>query len=135
MSQQPPGWNPPPPPPGQQPWPPPPPGPPPGYGGYGYGPGGYGPGGYGPPPSPGINGMAIASMICGASWLYGVGAILALVFGYIAKSQIRRTGQTGGALATAGIILGWIGVAGILLVIAFMVIGAASEDALALTGA
>ena len=134
MSQQPPGWT-PPPPPGQQPWPPPQPPPPP-PGGYGAGPGGYGtgPGGYGPPPSPGINGLAVASMICSTTWLYGVGSVLALIFGYIAKSQIRQRGETGGALATAGIIIGWIGLAGAVIVITLIVIGAASEDDLGLLG-
>jgi uncharacterized protein DUF4190 len=52
-------------------------------------------------------------------WLYGVGAILALIFGYMAKSQIdqSRGAQTGRGMAVAGIVLGWIGVAGVLLII------------------
>lgn len=61
----------------------------------------------------GPNGMAIASVVLGALWLYWLGSILALVFGYIAKSQMRAAGegQEGAGLATAGIVLGWIGVA------------------------
>lgn len=86
--------------------------------------------GYGSPKSPGINGLAIASMICGASWIYGVGAILALVFGYRAKSQICKSGQTGGALATAGIVLGWIGVVGIIVFVALIVLGSDPEETL-----
>jgi hypothetical protein len=69
-------------------------------------------------------------MICGASWIYGVGAILALVFGYRAKSQIRKSGQTGGALATAGIVLGWIGVVGIIVFVALIVLGSDPEETL-----
>jgi hypothetical protein len=56
------------------------------------------------------NGMAIASMVLGILWIYWIGSILALVFGYVARSQIRRTGQGGDGMAVAGIVLGWVGV-------------------------
>jgi hypothetical protein len=56
------------------------------------------------------NGLAIASMILGILWLYWLGSILALIFGYVALSQIRRRGDGGRGMAIAGIILGWIGV-------------------------
>ena len=72
----------------------------------------------GPPPGWGwgvpvqrTNGMAIASMVLGIIWLYWIGSVLALVFGYVAKRQIRATGESGGGMATAGIVLGWIGIA------------------------
>jgi hypothetical protein len=63
---------------------------------------------------PKTNGMAVASFVLGLVWAFGIGSILALVFGYMARSQIRASqGQeTGLGLATAGIVLGWIGVAG-----------------------
>lgn len=111
--------------------------PPPGYGQPGYGqPGqpGYGPPpgseqpaygqpGYGQQPYPygqppgypyrppirGNNGMAIASMVLGIVWIYWIGSVLALVFGFIAKKQIRETGEGGSGMATAGIVLGAIG--------------------------
>ena len=63
---------------------------------------------YAPPQR--TNGMAIASMVLGILWLYWIGSILALVFGYVAKKQIRERGEAGGGMATAGIVLGWIGV-------------------------
>jgi hypothetical protein len=68
--------------------------------------------GYGYPYAPAqrTNGLAIASMVLGILWLYWIGSILALVFGYIAKNQIRERGEAGGGMATAGIVLGWIGV-------------------------
>ncbi|SEL23335.1 protein of unknown function [Blastococcus sp. DSM 46786] len=92
--------------------------PPPPPGGH---PGPYGqpyPGPYGQPPYGGYpyappqrtNGMAIASMVLGILWLYWIGSILALVFGYVAKRQIQERGEAGGGMATAGIVLGWIGV-------------------------
>ena len=65
------------------------------------------------------NGFAIASMVLGILWLYWFGSILALVFGYVAQSQIRERGEAGGGMATAGIVLGWIGVGFLALFIAF----------------
>jgi hypothetical protein len=56
------------------------------------------------------NGMAVASLVLGILWIYWIGSVLALVFGYIAKNQIRQRGESGGGMATAGIVLGWIGV-------------------------
>ncbi|MGH3938608.1 MAG: DUF4190 domain-containing protein [Pseudonocardiaceae bacterium] len=38
-------------------------------------------------------------------------AVLALIFGYIARSQIKKRGQAGRGLAIAGIVLGWVGIA------------------------
>src|SRR5215217_399515 len=93
----------------------------PGYGGGGYGQvpapqqGGY-PGQYGAAAGypyavqPRTNGMAVASLVLGILWIYWIGSILALVFGYIAKDQIKQRGENGSGLATAGIVLGWVGV-------------------------
>jgi hypothetical protein len=57
------------------------------------------------------SGMAIASLVLGLLWGYGVGSVLAIIFGVVAKNQIRDgQGQvTGGGMATAGIVLGIIG--------------------------
>jgi uncharacterized protein DUF4190 len=67
-------------------------------------------GGYPYAPPRTTNGFAIASMVLGILWLYWIGSILALVFGYVAQSQIRERGEAGGGTATAGIVLDWIGV-------------------------
>jgi len=81
--------------------------PPPGHGGYpppgGYPPAGvgYGAPSYSPPPSRGTNGFAIAALIFG---IIG-GALLGFIFGFIALSQTKRTGQNGRGLALAGVIL------------------------------
>jgi hypothetical protein len=52
-------------------------------------------------------------MVLGILWIYWLGSLLALIFGYIAKSQIDRSGGTQGGrgMAIAGIVLGWVGVA------------------------
>jgi len=56
-----------------------------------------------PPQQPGTNVMAILSLI-GAFVL----APLGIIFGYIAKKQIKETGEQGEGLANVGLILGYI---------------------------
>ena len=78
--------------------------------GYGYPPGGAP---YGYLATPKTNGLAIASLVCSFFfWLYGIGAVLAIVFGFIARSQIKRSAgmQRGGGMALAGIIIGFAGI-------------------------
>lgn len=80
-----------------------------------------GPPGYGYPAAPygfapvrRTNGLAIAAMVCSFFfWLYGIGAVLGVVFGFIARSQIKRSGgtQQGKGMALAGIIIGFVGIA------------------------
>jgi hypothetical protein len=129
-------------------------GPPPGYGQPSYeqppyGPPPQGPPVYGPPPyeargvpmpygylpgygfavpaSARTNGLAIASLVLGCLWMYWLGSILALVLGYVAKRQIKQTGEQGGGLATAGIVLGWIGIVMLLLFVGLLVPGTSLE--------
>ncbi len=66
-----------------------------------------------PAPVPETNGLAIASLLFGIFWLGGLGSLAALVLGYRARREIRRSagGQRGSSLATIGIVLGWIGIA------------------------
>ena len=70
--------------------------------------------------------MAIASMVLGIVWVYWIGSILALVFGYVAKKQIKQRGGQGSGMATAGIALGWVGIG--LLIIAIIVAVNASHS-------
>lgn len=60
--------------------------------------------------APQTNGKAIASLILS---LLGI-SILGVIFGHIASSEIKRSGgrQGGAGMATAGIILGWLGMVG-----------------------
>lgn len=57
--------------------------------------------------SPRTNGLAITALVLG---LIG-GTILPIIFGHIALSQIRRSGENGRGMAIAGLILGYIGLA------------------------
>jgi hypothetical protein len=56
-----------------------------------------------PAPAGGTNTMAILSLIFAF-----VFAPLAIVFGHMAKKQIRERGEQGDGLATAGLVLGYI---------------------------
>ena len=55
-------------------------------------------------PYPQTSGFAIASLVLGILWLYWIGSILALVFGYLVRGEIRRDPQRvgGRGMATAG---------------------------------
>ena len=61
------------------------------------------------------SGYAIASLILGIAGLFVfpiVPSILAIVFGHKAREDLRRDPAVGGdGLATAGIVLGWVGIA------------------------
>ena len=92
-------------------------------------PGQYGlPPGYVVAPATRTNGFSIAALVLGIVWIYWIGSILALVFGYIAKSQIDNSNgtQTGRGMAIAGIVLGWIGVGILVLLIVLFLVGAAA---------
>lgn len=91
----------------------------------GYPPPGY----YVPAVQQRTNGLAIASLVLGIVWIYWIGSILALIFGYVAKRQIRQSNgtQSGDGMATAGIVLGWVGVAALIVVI-LIIIGVASDS-------
>jgi hypothetical protein len=58
---------------------------------------------------PSTNGLAIASLVCSLVVVFGIGSVLGIVFGFVAKSQIRQSNgtQKGNGLATAGIIIGF----------------------------
>jgi hypothetical protein len=75
--------------------------------------------------------MAVASLVLGILWIYWIGSVLALIFGYIARRQISQAQgmQQGRGMATAGIVLGWIGVGFLILFVLLGVIGMATSPA------
>ena len=64
-----------------------------------------------PPRRPSTDGFAIASLVLG---IMG-GSILAIILGFVARSRIKGSGglKEGSGLATAGIVLGFIWIAGL----------------------
>jgi hypothetical protein len=74
------------------------------------------------------NSLAVASLVCGLAqpFMFGLTTIPAVILGHMAQSQIRRTGENGKGLATAGLVLGWIGLS-IGLLVAVVIVAAASR--------
>jgi hypothetical protein len=99
---------------------------------------GHAPDGQPPPPGQGYaypvsvpqktNGFSVAALVLGIIWIYWIGSVLALIFGYIAKSQIDNSNGTQGGrgMAIAGIVLGWVGVGTLILLVVLLAIGATS---------
>lgn len=83
-----------------------------------------------PPPPPGFvaptSGKAIASLILGFFFFILPSAILAVIFGHLSLSDIRKSGGRlkGNGIATAGLVLGYLGVAAlpIILIVAAIAI-------------
>jgi hypothetical protein len=70
--------------------------------------------------------MAIASLACSlGALLCGISAVLGIVFGHIALSQIKRTGQGGRGLAIAGLIIGYLLL--LLTIVLFIAVAAADS--------
>lgn len=76
------------------------------------------------PVAPRTNPLAIASLVCGLAQPFtgGLTMIPAVILGHLAHGQIRRSGERGGALATVGLVLGWIGISVVVLVIVLVTI-------------
>jgi Domain of unknown function (DUF4190) len=88
------------------------------------------------------NTMAVISLVSGALAVFGhvvlpgIGggtlALVAIVTGFIGRSEIKRTGEQGGWMATAGIVLGVIHLALIALIFLLLVLGVFAFGAWAL---
>jgi hypothetical protein len=68
---------------------------------------------YAYPPPPRNNGAAIGALVCSlaGSFSFGMGSIGAVVLGHTAKKQIRERGDQGEGMATAGLVIGYLGLA------------------------
>ena len=76
------------------------------------------------------NGFAITSMVLGILWLYGLGSLLAVVFGHVALSQIKQAKgwQRGRGMAIAGLALGYAGLAVVVAAIILTVVAVDSGN-------
>jgi hypothetical protein len=58
------------------------------------------------------NPMAVASLCCGVGqvFFWFLAGVPAIIFGHVARRQIRETGEAGSGMATVGLVLGYVGV-------------------------
>jgi hypothetical protein len=83
--------------------------------------------------APPTNSLAVMSLVFGiVSWVLCpiIGGLVAVITGHAARGQISRTGEGGGGLALAGLILGYfnlavVGVGAILWVLFVLILGVA----------
>jgi hypothetical protein len=82
-------------------------------------------------PAGGTNGLAVASLVCSLLFfLWFIPSILAVVFGHVARRQIRDSmgRQGGGGLAMAGLVIGWIGVAVLAVIVVALIVDTSTSD-------
>lgn len=76
------------------------------------------------------NGLAIAALACGIGQLafWFPAGVAAVILGHKARRQIRQTGERGDGMAQAGLILGYIGTVGtvLLAVLIFLLVAVAT---------
>jgi Domain of unknown function (DUF4190)/Domain of unknown function (DUF1707) len=70
------------------------------------------------------NPLAVGSLACGIGQVFlgPLPTIPAIVLGHMARREIRRTGEDGKGLATAGLVLGWTGAGLVVLACLFIVV-------------
>ncbi|TXS50604.1 DUF1707 and DUF4190 domain-containing protein [Streptomyces sp. uw30] len=81
-------------------------------------------------PRPQTNSKAVGSAVCGVLCLvsFGLTGIPAVVLGHAARTEIRRTGQGGDALALTGLVLGWLSTAGWVVLLTLLMVAAAVSE-------
>jgi len=70
----------------------------------------------------GTNIFAILSLVFGIVFFIPFAPILAIIFGFVGLSQIRKSGQEGRGMAIAGIVLGFVWIIITILIILFVLI-------------
>lgn len=73
-----------------------------------------------PVPTRSVNGLAVASLVAGCMAFWWFAAVCAVVFGHAARRQVSRSDghQRGDGMAVGGLALGYLGIAGNLVVLA-----------------
>lgn len=80
-----------------------------------------------PPPQAPVNSLATTSLMCGLLGVaFGIPAVPAIVLGHKARAEIRAYGGAGEGAATAGLALGWLGIAMWVMVLLVMIVGLSS---------
>jgi hypothetical protein len=72
--------------------------------------------------------MAVASFVLSILWMWGLGSLLAVIFGVIGRRQTSETGQGGSGLATAGLVIGIVGLVGAAIVTLVVIAAGSSAE-------
>ncbi|MGY0024538.1 DUF1707 and DUF4190 domain-containing protein [Streptomyces sp. cg35] len=77
------------------------------------------------------NGKAIGALVCGVSTFFsgGLTGLPAVILGHMARGEIKRSGEQGDGMAVAGLVLGWLSIAGWVLFLTFVIAMASSSGA------
>jgi len=85
-------------------------------------------GGWYPAPQPPqtTNSMAVAALVCGIGEFFTMGltAVPAVIFGHVARRQLRQTRQRGDGMALAGLLLGWAAIGLFAAIVAGLIVAA-----------
>ena len=82
------------------------------------------------PPAPSQNdGKAIASLVLSLLGLCGVGSLLGVILGHQSRGQAKREGRQPSGLALAGVIIGYVGLAALVLILGVFTLGTFVEGA------
>ena len=66
-------------------------------------------------------------MVLGIVWVFYIGSVLAVIFGHVALSKMKKDPSIGGrGFAVAGVVLGWLGVGIFILFSLILGVGIAS---------
>lgn len=77
-------------------------------------------------PSATHDGMAIASLVLSLVWLWGLGSLLAVIFGHISHKEAKRLHRQPSGMATAGLVIGYLGL-GVALLVTILIVVALSK--------
>lgn len=56
-----------------------------------------------------VSRMAVVALVCAVVWGFGVGSLVAVALGHLARRRIRRGDRRGGVLALGALVLGYLG--------------------------
>ncbi|MGW2523216.1 DUF1707 and DUF4190 domain-containing protein [Streptomyces sp. NPDC001617] len=78
------------------------------------------------PAAPPTNGKAVGAMVCGVLTFptFGLTGIPAVILGHTARTEMQHSGERGEGLAMTGLVLGWLSVAGWVMVITILIAAA-----------
>jgi hypothetical protein len=62
------------------------------------------------------DGFGVASALLGLFWFGGIGSVLAIIFGIISRRTAKRAHRKTSYATITGLVLGWIGLAGAVIV-------------------